>query len=59
MRHTIKSNWLNVMGAVLILLGSLSIFPENDTWLHTTLQIIFVIGCIIFIVSGRISKKSN
>ncbi len=54
-----KSNWMNVLGAILILTGALSIFPENDTWLHTTLQITFVVGCILFIIGGRLSKKTN
>jgi len=57
MRNTIKSNWMNVLGAILILTGALSIFPENDTWLHTTLQITFLAGCILFIIGGRLSKK--
>lgn len=32
-----------------------SIFPKNDTWIHTKLQIMFVAGCILFVI-GRYSK---
>jgi len=48
------------VGAILILIGATSIFPENDTWLHTTLQITFVVGCIVFIIGARFpTKKKN
>lgn len=57
MDKTNKNNWLQVTGAILILIGATSIFPENDTWLHTALQITFVLGCVVFIVGGRFSKK--
>ena len=57
MDKTNKNSWLQITGAILILIGTISIFPENDTWLHTTLQIIFVLGCIIFIIGGRFSNK--
>ncbi|WP_127845837.1 alpha/beta hydrolase [Psychroflexus aestuariivivens] len=59
MKKTKTKNKFQIIGAVLILTGALSIFPENDTWLHTTLQITFVIGCIIFLLDGRYSKKLN
>jgi len=59
MDKTNKNNWLQITGAILILIGATSIFPENDTWLHTALQIIFVLGCIVFIIGGRFSKKIN
>lgn len=44
-------------GSLLILLGALSIFPENDTWIHTSLQVIFVAGCILFVYGGSIAKN--
>lgn len=57
---TNKNSWLQITGAILILIGATSIFPENDTWLHTALQITFVLGCIVFIIGGRFSiKKKN
>ena len=59
MDKTNKNSRLQITGAILILIGATSIFPENDTWLHTALQIIFVLGCIFFIISGRFSKKMN
>lgn len=59
MKKTKTKNKFQIIGAILILTGALSIFPENDTWLHTTLQITFVIGCIIFLVGSRLSKKLN
>ena len=46
-------------GSTLILTGALSIFPENDTWIHTTLQITFVIGCLLFVYGGYKLKKSK
>jgi len=46
-------------GAVLILMGALSIFPENGTRIHTVLQIIFVAGCILFVLSGFMKKKEG
>lgn len=57
MDKTNKNSWLQIAGAILILIGATSVFPENDTWLHTSLQIIFVLGCIVFITGGRFSKK--
>lgn len=57
MGNTIKSNWVNIWGAILILTGGLSIFLKNDTWPHTTLQVVFVVGCILFIVGGRLTSK--
>ena len=59
MEKTHKYQKLNIVGAILILTGALSIFPENDTWLHTSLQITFVVGCILFIIGGRLSNKMN
>jgi len=52
-----KQNWQMKTGAILILIGALSIFPENGTWIHTTLQIIFVAGCILFVYGGSLAKK--
>lgn len=46
-------------GSLLILIGALSIFPENDTWLHTTLQIVFIAGCALFVYGGSLAKKSK
>jgi dienelactone hydrolase len=54
-----KQNWQMKTGSLLILFGALSIFPENDTWIHTTLQIIFVTGCILFVYGGSLAKKSK
>jgi len=54
-----KQNWQMKTGAILILIGALSIFPENDTWIHTTLQITFVTGCILFVFGGSLAKKSK
>ena len=59
MRKSDKNNWLRYVGAILILIGVISIFPENDTLLHTTLQITFVVGCVIFIIGGRLPKKNG
>jgi len=59
MRKSDKNNWFRFVGAILILIGATSIFPENDTWLHTALQVTFVLGCIIFILGGRLSKRMN
>lgn len=52
-------NWLQIIGAILILIGTGSIFLKNDTWLHTSFQINFVLGCIIFIVGGRSKRNGN
>lgn len=52
MKNTIRQNWQMKTGAILILIGALSILPENDTWIHTTLQITFVAGCILFVYGG-------
>lgn len=52
-----KQNWQMKTGSLLILLGALSIFPENDTWIHTSLQVIFVAGCILFVYGGSIAKN--
>jgi len=57
MKKKMGQNWQMKTGAILILTGALSIFPENDTWIHTTLQIIFVVGCIFFVYSCYISKN--
>lgn len=59
MDNSNKKSWLQIAGAVLILIGATNIFPENDTWLHTTLQITFVLGCIVFIIGGRFSAKKK
>mgnify|MGYP006291909319 CR=1 FL=1 len=59
MKKKIKQNWQIKTGAIIILIGALSIFPENDTWLHTTLQITFIIGCILFVYGGYLAKKNN
>ena len=52
-----NQNWQMKIGAILILIGALSIFPENDTWIHTILQITFVTGCILFVYGGSLAKK--
>jgi len=44
-------------GSILILIGALSIFPENDSWMHTTLQIVFIAGCVLFVYGGSFAKK--
>lgn len=59
MKKTNGNNWLHVAGAILILIGALSIFPENNTSLHTTLQITFVVGCIVFVLGGLLTKKTK
>ena len=53
-----KYNWQQVTGALFILLGALSIFPENDTWIHTSLQLIFIFGCLLFVYGGATTKKT-
>ncbi len=57
MRKTNKNNWIHIIGAILILTGAISIFLENDTWLHTILQISFVVGCITYLLGARKAKK--
>ena len=52
-----KQNWQMKTGAILILIGALSIFPENDTWIHTTLQLTFIGGCCLFVYGGSLAKK--
>lgn len=54
-----QQNWQMKTGALLILVGALSIFPENDTWTHTALQIVFVAGCILFVLGGSLVKKDD
>lgn len=54
MNNIKQYNWLAKLGAILILTGALSIFPENDTWLHSILQITFIFGCVIFVVGNRL-----
>jgi dienelactone hydrolase len=54
-----QQNWIMKAGAILILIGALSIFPENGTWIHTALQITFIVGCIVFIIGGRWVKKGK
>lgn len=54
MRKAGRKNGLHLTGAILILIGALSIFPENDTLIHNALQITFVTGCIIFVLGGRL-----
>lgn len=48
---TKQQSWIKKAGAILILIGALSIFPENDTLPHTMLQITFVLGCIVYFFS--------
>lgn len=48
-----QQSWIKKAGALLILIGALSIFPENDTLLHTVLQITFVLGCIVYFFSVK------
>jgi len=57
MNDTKQQNWLANTGAILILIGAVSIFTENDSWLHTTLQITFIVGCIIFVLGNRLTRK--
>jgi dienelactone hydrolase len=52
-----KQNWQMKSGSLLILVGTLSIFPENGTVLHTSLQVIFITGCILFVYGGSLAKK--
>ena len=59
MKKTNKNNWLKILGAIFVLIGALSIFPENDTWLHTALQITFFIGCIVYLIGVRRAKKAK
>lgn len=59
MKSRSKSNRVQLTGALLILGGALSIFMENNTALHTTLQIVFVAGCVIFIIGGKLAKKAS
>jgi dienelactone hydrolase len=59
MENTKGQTRLMKTGALLILIGALSIFPENDTWIHTSLQLTFVAGCILFLVGNRLAKKSK
>lgn len=59
MKNLDKKNLIRKIGAILLLIGALSIFPENDTWLHTLLQITFVLGCILFLLGNRLVKKSK
>jgi intracellular septation protein A len=59
MKNLEKYNLYTKAGAILILLGTMSLFPENDTLLHTVLQIVFVVGCLIFIYGGRMSRKAT
>jgi len=54
-----KQNWQMKTGAIFILIGALSIFPENGTWIHTTLQITFIAGCILFVFGGSLARKSK
>ena len=54
-----NQNWQMKAGSILILIGALSIFPENDTWMHTTLQIVFIAGCVLFVYGGSLAKKSK
>jgi drug/metabolite transporter (DMT)-like permease len=51
------NNWPKVLGAILILLGALSILLENGTALHTGLQITFVLGCVVYLLGNRIAKR--
>lgn len=51
-------NWSQVTGAIFILLGALSIFPENDTWIHTSFQVIFIVGCLLFVYGGTLKRKT-
>jgi len=57
MKKKTRQNWQMKTGAIVILIGALSIFAENDTWIHTTLQITFVVGCIIFLLGGRLARE--
>lgn len=54
-----KENWIQKTGALLILIGAMSIFPENDTWIHTSLQITFFVGCITFLFGNRAAKNKS
>jgi protein-S-isoprenylcysteine O-methyltransferase Ste14 len=59
MEHLYKDNLLMKTGAALILLGTLSIFTDNGTRIHTVLQITFVAGCILFVLGGWLLKKEK
>jgi len=59
MKSRSKSNRLQITGSLLILGGALSIFMENDTALHTTLQIVFVVGCLTYIIGGKLAQKAR
>jgi len=59
MKRKTQQNWQMKTGALLILVGALSIFPANDTWIHTALQIVFVAGCILFVLGGSLAKKGK
>lgn len=59
MKKKIKSNWMNITGSILILTGALSVFLENDTWLHNSLQITFVAGCIFYLLGMKKTNKVN
>ena len=59
MENKTQQHWQMKTGAVLILIGAMSIFPENDIWIHTALQIVFVAGCILFVLGGSLAKKGK
>lgn len=54
METTKKQSRTMNAGALLILIGALSIFPENDTWMHSVLQITFFAGCVVYLVGRKL-----
>ncbi|MCI5083927.1 MAG: hypothetical protein MRY78_19675 [Saprospiraceae bacterium] len=51
--------WLQIVGISFIIIGAFSILPENDTWIHDVLQIVFVAGCISYLIGSKLNHQNT
>lgn len=59
MQNSKKFSPIQIVGIVLFLVGALSIFPPNDVWYHDVLQVVYVIGALLFCAPLLIRKFSS
>ena len=50
---------LQKIAIVLIAIGATSIFPEHGSSLHKTLQVIFVLGLLCYVIPVKSRKKAD
>ncbi len=59
MRKLKQLKRIRLIGAILILSGLPSVVLENNTWLHNISQISFVVGCFMYLYSGKLKKTKS